>query len=313
MSLFRRLLVLLRARSPLLVTHSARLITHRLVCTRRMVFNNTYVQQAVCGPSRNSFLTGKRPDSTNVWTFKTNFRASGMDTTGAPGASWTTFPGMFKQHGYNVLGMGKIFHPGSPPANDCVRPHPLRPGMQEDCRSWSTEFETPAPADIVALGDNPMQITDCQADSCNFTYFQPDAQIGNCDFTRPGEGGGFKHWTPTCCDLPVRTPPHCGSAVSSRARARALRMSRSADCGDWMTGRELHRSLARRCCRAHAARGQRRQQQALRALRWFSQASSVLGAFCVRANASQFQCEPISCRHLNVLFACIHRCSWPTD
>jgi hypothetical protein len=109
---------------------------------------------------------------------------------------------MFKLHGWTTLGMGKIFHPGSPPSNDCVRPHPLRPGMQEDCRSWSTEFDTTAPADIRALGDNPLQITDCAADKCKFTYFQPDAQIGNCNFVKPGEGGVHKHWTPTCCDLP---------------------------------------------------------------------------------------------------------------
>ena len=74
--------------------------------------------------------------------------------------------------------------------------------MEEDCRSWSTEFETHAPADITAIGDIPTQITDCVGNRCNFTYFQPDAQIGNCAFTRPGEGGDPKHWTPTCCDLP---------------------------------------------------------------------------------------------------------------
>ena len=58
---------------------------------------------------RRIFVRGKRPDSTNVWTFKTNFRASGMDTTGSPGSEWITFPEMFKLHGWNVLGMGKIF------------------------------------------------------------------------------------------------------------------------------------------------------------------------------------------------------------
>ena len=32
-----------------------------------------------------------------------------MDTTGSPGSEWITFPEMFKLHGWNVLGMGKIF------------------------------------------------------------------------------------------------------------------------------------------------------------------------------------------------------------
>ena len=53
---------------------------------------------------------GKRPDSTNVWTFQTNFRASGVDTTGSPGAEWITFPEMFKLHGWNTVGMGKVGH-----------------------------------------------------------------------------------------------------------------------------------------------------------------------------------------------------------
>ena len=44
-----------------------------------LVFNHTYVQQAVCGPSRNSFMTGRRPDHTRVWNFKTSFRAAGVD------------------------------------------------------------------------------------------------------------------------------------------------------------------------------------------------------------------------------------------
>ena len=39
-----------------------------------MAFNNTYCQAAVCSPTRNSFMTGRRPDSTRIWNFKGSFR-----------------------------------------------------------------------------------------------------------------------------------------------------------------------------------------------------------------------------------------------
>jgi hypothetical protein len=62
-------------------------------------FNNTYVQQAVCGPSRNSFMSGRRPSSTRTWNFKTSFRESGVDAHGVPGSSWSTLPQAFKEAG----------------------------------------------------------------------------------------------------------------------------------------------------------------------------------------------------------------------
>jgi hypothetical protein len=36
---------------------------------RSMVFKRAYVQQQVCSPSRNSFMSGRRPDRTRTWNF----------------------------------------------------------------------------------------------------------------------------------------------------------------------------------------------------------------------------------------------------
>ena len=74
------------------------------LCSRSLVLKRAYVQQAICSPSRTSLLTGRRPDTTHVYDLKTYFRKSG--------GNFTTIPQYFKEHGYQSIGMGKIFHPG---------------------------------------------------------------------------------------------------------------------------------------------------------------------------------------------------------
>ena len=73
-------------------------------------FDHCYCQQAVCGPSRNSFLTGRRPDASRTWNFINHFRQDHPD--------WTTLPGMFLKAGLNSLGVGKVYHPFMPPKDD---------------------------------------------------------------------------------------------------------------------------------------------------------------------------------------------------
>ena len=79
-----------------------------------LTFAHAYCQQAVCGPSRASFMTGRRPEHTNVFDNKANFRESGVDATGASGSKWVTMPEYFKNQGFLTLGLGKTFHPKHP-------------------------------------------------------------------------------------------------------------------------------------------------------------------------------------------------------
>eukprot|EP00039_Didymoeca_costata_P003171 m.65723 g.65723 ORF g.65723 m.65723 type:complete len:539 (-) comp11755_c0_seq3:74-1690(-) len=82
------------------------------LANRGVVFEHTYVQQAVCSPSRNSFMSGRRPDQTKSWNFKYDFRMT------EHGAEWTTLPGYFLKHGYLTFGTGKLFHEKLPPNGD---------------------------------------------------------------------------------------------------------------------------------------------------------------------------------------------------
>jgi len=82
-------------------------------------FLNNHVQQAICGPSRASILTGKRPDYTKVWDLKTKMRD--MNPT------ILTIPEHFKNKGYTTIGLGKIFDPR------CV-------DKDKDEPSWSVPF-----------------------------------------------------------------------------------------------------------------------------------------------------------------------------
>ncbi|KAK3249339.1 hypothetical protein CYMTET_41227 [Cymbomonas tetramitiformis] len=75
-----------------------------------MVFERAYCQQATCSPSRNSFLSGRRPHKTKTWNFINHFREVGPD--------WVSFSQYFKEHNYTTLGVGKTYHGQKPPNED---------------------------------------------------------------------------------------------------------------------------------------------------------------------------------------------------
>ncbi|MFC1467956.1 sulfatase [Verrucomicrobiota bacterium] len=97
-----------------------------------MVFLNSHCQQAVCGPSRASLMTGLRPDRTRVWDLKTKIRKANPDAL--------TLPEYFRSQGFTTAGTGKIYDSRSV-------------DKKVDEPSWSVpyrkEWELPTPSGVV--------------------------------------------------------------------------------------------------------------------------------------------------------------------
>eukprot|EP00051_Salpingoeca_urceolata_P023621 m.404540 g.404540 ORF g.404540 m.404540 type:complete len:746 (-) comp20126_c0_seq12:2859-5096(-) len=84
-----------------------------------LLFDRAYSQVAVCGVSRQSFLTGRRPSSVRSWTTP-SFRKVEKNLV--------TLPGHFLNNDYTVRGSGKVFHPNQPANWDAEK-------------SWSKDFD----------------------------------------------------------------------------------------------------------------------------------------------------------------------------
>ena len=86
------------------------------------VFLNNHCQQAVCGPSRASLMTGMRPDHTLVRDLKTRMRDMNPDIV--------SLPQYLRSQGFETAGTGKIYDPR------CV-------DKQLDEPSWSIPYSKP--------------------------------------------------------------------------------------------------------------------------------------------------------------------------
>ena len=113
-------------------TPSGRLVSTPAIdslAERGLVFDRAYVQYSYCSPSRNSFMSGRNPDTSRVWNFGDHFvrlptpstlppfatltfsvplPASGQREPGV-GADWLSLPQFYKASGYLTVGTGKLF------------------------------------------------------------------------------------------------------------------------------------------------------------------------------------------------------------
>lgn len=90
------------------------------LAARGVRFARAYCQEAICGPSRASLLTGLRPDSSRVTDNDTYFRDTAPDVI--------TLPEHFRRNGYETAYAGKIFHGR----------------MTDEARSWNRKATFPA-------------------------------------------------------------------------------------------------------------------------------------------------------------------------
>jgi iduronate 2-sulfatase len=100
------------------------------LAARGTLFNRAYCQYPLCSPSRSSFLTGKRPETTGIYNNRTHIRRTLPNVV--------TLPQYFKQNGYVSIGLHKIFHDG-----------------YDDRASWSVPHWDPSKKDgIVSFAED---------------------------------------------------------------------------------------------------------------------------------------------------------------
>lgn len=106
------------------------------LAARGVRFNHTYCQYPLCGPSRNSMLTGLQPNSTGILTNSQLFRQT------IPSA--IPLPQAFRLAGYFAVRIGKMYHYGVPVG--------IGTNGHDDPASWEVEMN---PAGCDRLDEEP--------------------------------------------------------------------------------------------------------------------------------------------------------------
>jgi uncharacterized sulfatase len=142
------------------------------LAARSVRFEHAYCQYPLCNPSRCSFMTGRRPDTTRVYDNGINFRMNLPDVV--------TIPQHFQKAGYFAARVGKIYHYGVPGQ--------IGTNGLDDGKSWNQVI-------------NPRgRDKDEEADVINFT---PNRQIGGALSWLQTKGDGEDHTDAKIADAVV--------------------------------------------------------------------------------------------------------------
>lgn len=143
-------------------------------------FNRAYCQFALCNPSRASLLTGRRPESIQIYDLQTFVRTHVPDVV--------TLPQLFKNNGYESRSIGKIFH--------------VTNGNHEDDISWSARsWHSPKGAKPPAKGKQVAVDANGKA-------------IAPVDQTKPGKRKvGAEPFEPRANMLPFESPDVADNAL----------------------------------------------------------------------------------------------------
>jgi len=95
-----------------------------------MLFEHAYCQQAICGPTRASILTGMRPETTGILTLDQPVKKVLPDAV--------TLPQAFKNKGYETVSIGKIYHHPTDDSNGWTKLYP-RPDVKK--YATSSDYE----------------------------------------------------------------------------------------------------------------------------------------------------------------------------
>jgi hypothetical protein len=150
---------------------------------------HSYVQIAVCGPSRSSMLTGRRPDTTHVGTGKGGWCWC-QRTDCNEVALFTTLPTYLREHGYVTAGGGKLFHPDACNMYGAAWDHQAG----DDPRAWTLPYFSETNNTQIQWGSIPGPHDPVYNGTMGRSFLESDLTDGECSDV-------CGQWLTTCRDI----------------------------------------------------------------------------------------------------------------